>query len=97
MPYNQNDFNLKEQNQHNFNLSINQEQHFNLTLQNQHVFGLNIFGFATSSSIYVKLRHAIKTAIGFLLRSKMHYVSRTNLKTIISYSREPSGLQSGEG
>lgn len=85
MPYNQNNFNLKEKHEYNFNLNINQEQNFNLILQNQHNFGLNIFGFTTSRSIYIKLKHTIRTIIGFLLRSKIHFISRVNLKMTTNY------------
>lgn len=85
MPYNQNNFNLQEKHEYNFNLNINQEQNFNLILQNQHNFGLNIFGFTTSRSIYIKLKHTIRTIIGFLLRSKIHFISRVNLKMTTNY------------
>ena len=85
MPYNQNNFNLQEKHEYNFNLNINQEQNFNLILQNQYNFGLNIFGFATSRSIYIKLKHTIRTIIGFLLRSKIHFISRVNLKMTTNY------------
>lgn len=86
MSYNKNDFNIQNKNEHNFDLKLYQKYNFDLKLNNIHNFDLlNVFGFATSRSIYVKIRFAINSIASFLLKSKIHSIIKSNIKTIVHF------------